>query len=216
MVAPLATRISWSSRLLRENFQNVRIWRVNENSKLFIRLNRSKLMSDVLCESVKVNAEMSSDICHFFCVKSAAYCIRNLITLDDFHGRNNFLGRKWCSRTEKLSNETLEFCSVMGKMAVVYCTLTIVLQIQGGFPSDVIVTSFYGGGDQLTPPWRPPKYICPWYSLSWVSTLLLWKLFIPQVQNPLNIPKPHHALRYHYQKGCLGRCKCFLTLLLIS
>lgn len=55
----------------------------------------------------------------------------------------------------------LELWSVMGKMVVGYCTLVIVLQIQGDFPSYVIVTSFYGGGDRLTPQWRPPKYISP-------------------------------------------------------
>ena len=54
-----------------------------------------------------------------------------------------------------------EILKCNGKRAVVYCTLAIILQIQGDFPSDVIVTSFYGGGDQLTPPWRPPKYISP-------------------------------------------------------
>lgn len=45
----------------------------------------------------------------------------------------------------------LELWSVMGKMAVGYCTLAIVLQIQSDFPSYVIVTSFYGGGDRTYP-----------------------------------------------------------------
>jgi hypothetical protein len=45
----------------------------------------------------------------------------------------------------------LELWSIMDKMSIAYCTLAIVLQIQGDFPSYVIVTSFYGGGDRTYP-----------------------------------------------------------------
>jgi hypothetical protein len=74
--------------------------------------------------------------------------------LDGFQGRNDLLGEMMFVNREMI---LLELWSVMGKMAVGYCTLAIVSQIRAAFPRMLLSPHSTEDGTEFT----PPKYISP-------------------------------------------------------